>query len=234
MAPRTLILIPPSEGKAIGGDGPPYAAGTMRLPELDHQRAAVLKALGPKHDAVVGPTLPAMDRYTGVLYQELNARGLSAGARRRFVRDTLTVSGLWGLVSPTDPIPFYKLKMSGSVKPLGKLSTWWRPAVSDALADRSAGAVVWDLLPQEHSAAVDWSSIKPKLRVTVRFVDRHDKTVSHWNKLLKGSLVAWLAETGVTEPEDVAEFDHPRGYVLDPLGSTVDGTLVQLVLREQA
>ena len=27
----------------------------------------------------------------------------------------LIVSGLWGLVSPGDPIPFYKLKMSGRV-----------------------------------------------------------------------------------------------------------------------
>lgn len=233
MAVRTLILIPPSEGKAPGGTGAPYQPGTLSVPELDERRGQVLAALGPKHEAVLGPTLPAMDRYTGVLYQELAPGNLSPGARRRFARTTLTVSGLWGLVGPKDPIPHYKLKMSASLPPLGKLSTWWRPAITDALAERAAGAVVWDLLPQEHSAAVDWSAIRPKLRVTVRFVDRADKTVSHWNKLLKGSLVAWLAETGVTEPTDVADFEHPRGYVLDPLASTVEGERVQLVLREQ-
>ena len=168
-----------------------------------------------------------------MLYQELAARSLPAPARRRFARTTLTVSGLWGLVAPEDPIPHYKLKMSANVAPLGKLSTWWRPAITEALGPRVRGAVVWDLLPIEHSAAIDWSALAPRLRVTVRFVDRHDKTVAHWNKLLKGSLVAWLAETGVTDPADVGDFEHPRGYVLDPLASSFAPPHVSLVLREQ-
>lgn len=233
MPPRVLILIPPSEGKALGGDGPPYEAGTLVLPELDARRAQVLKALGRRHPARTEPTMPAMDRYTGVLYQELAPRSLSAPARRRLARTTLTVSGLWGLVAPTDPIPHYRLKMSANVAPLGKLSTWWRPAITEALLPRVRGAVVWDLLPIEHSAAIDWSALAPKLRIRVRFVDRNDTTVAHWNKLLKGSLVAWLAETGVTDPGEVADFEHPRGYVLDPISSTFDPPDVSLVLREQ-
>ena len=35
MAPPTLILVPPSEGKAPGGDGPPWAGGTMALAGAD-------------------------------------------------------------------------------------------------------------------------------------------------------------------------------------------------------
>ena len=62
MAPRTVILIPPSEGKATGGDGPPYEAGTLVFPELDVRRAQVLRALGRRHPAATEPTLPAMDR----------------------------------------------------------------------------------------------------------------------------------------------------------------------------
>ena len=127
MARRSLILLPPSEGKAPEGSGPPWAPGTMAVAELDAQRGQVLRALGRRHEARVGPTLPAMERYTGVLYQGLDAGSLGAVARRRLNRSVLIASGLWGLVAPTDPIPHYKLKMSANLPPLGKLSTFVAP-----------------------------------------------------------------------------------------------------------
>lgn len=233
MARRTVILIPPSESKANGGTGAPWAEATMEVAALDDHRCQLLDALGSAHPAAREPTMAAIERYTGVLYRELDAASLDAGARRRLRRNVLTVSGLWGLVAPTDPIPYYKLKMSARVEPLGRLSRWWRPAITDALADRTTGAVVWDLLPVEHAAAVDWSGLGPHRRVTVRFVDRHDKTVSHWNKLLKGSLVRWLAETGAADPALVADFDHPQRYRLDERSSTFGEVDVALVLRQE-
>ena len=51
--------------------------------------------------------MPAMERYTGVLYQELAWSTLPAAARRRGETQVRTVSGLWGLVAPSDPIPPY-------------------------------------------------------------------------------------------------------------------------------
>jgi hypothetical protein len=39
-----LILLPPSEGKAPGGDGPPWRPGTMAL-DLDERRARLLQRL---------------------------------------------------------------------------------------------------------------------------------------------------------------------------------------------
>lgn len=234
MSTRTLILIPPSEAKAPGGDGPPWTEDTSVLAELDGPRRAVLRALGRSHPARCGPTLPAIDRYTGVLYRELDASTLRGTPRRRLHRNVLIASGLFGLVAPTDPIPEYKLKMGARVEPLGKLSTWWRPHLTEALTPRVQRAVVWDLLPNEHAAALDWPSLTPHLRVTVRFCDRHDKTVSHWNKLLKGSIVRWLAETGATDPRDLIDFDHPQGYRLDESASSFDGAHHQLVLREAA
>ena len=115
-------------------------------------------------------------------------------ARRRGEQQLRTVSGLWGLVAPTDPIPPYRLKMSASLDGLGRLSTWWRPRLAPVLAELTAGAVVWDLLPNEHAAAMDWAACRPAQRVTVRFLDAEGRTVSHWNKLLKGSLVRWLLD----------------------------------------
>ena len=233
MARRSLILLPPSEGKALEGDGPPWAPGTMAVEELDAARTKVLKALGRRHPARLGATLPAFERYTGVLYKELDAASLGAVARRRLDRSVLVVSGLWGLVAPQDPIPHYKLKMSASVAPLGKLSTWWRPAVTGAIATRAERSLVWDLLPIEHSAAVSWDAVAPFERVTVRFVDGRGKTISHWNKLLKGSLVRWLVTTGASDVDALVEFDHPQGYRYDPAATVRDGGVTALTFRSE-
>lgn len=231
MARRNVILVPPSEGKAAGGSGPPWHPGTMAVGELDEARAQVLAALGPRHPVAGAPTCPAADRYTGVLYRELDLSSLPAAHRRRMARDLLTVSGLWGLVSPTDPIPDYRLKMSANLGGLGKLSTWWRPHLTEALAPRVRRALVWDLLPQEHAAAVDWRALEPFERRTVRFVDPDGRTVSHWNKLLKGALVRWIASGAGADLDDLASFDHPQGYRYEPAATVVDGSHVAIELR---
>lgn len=227
-----MILLPPSEAKARGGDGPAWAPNTGVFPELDDARAQVLAALGSAHQTRTAATGPAIDRYTGVLYKELDAATLDSAAKRRLRRNVLIVSGLWGLVAPSDPIPEYKLKMGARVDGLGRLSTWWRPRLTEALAPRVQGAVVWDLLPNEHAAAVDWHQLAPRYRVTVRFLDVNGRTISHWNKLLKGSIVRWLAETGETDPAALATFDHPRGYRFDAGASMMNGPHLSVILRE--
>ena len=80
--PQPLILLPPSEGKAVGGDGPPWSAGTMADRALDRHRRAVLRA-ATRTGLVArrAPTMPASERYTGVLYQELDWASLPAAAR---------------------------------------------------------------------------------------------------------------------------------------------------------
>ena len=233
MARAFAILLPPSEGKAPDGRGAPWRPGRGILPELDPARAEVLAALDPAGDGVrAAPTRRAIDRYTGVLYRELDAASLPTADRRRLTSTTLVASGLWGLVGPNDPIPDYRLKMGAALPPLGRMATWWRPRLTAALQDRLAGRVVWDLLPNEHAAAWDPSQVAVARRITVRFVSADGATVSHWNKLLKGSLVRHLVATGLTDPEGLAAFDHPIGYRFDPAATVVHGRHVSVVLRQ--
>ncbi len=231
-APQPVILLPPSEGKAAGGSGPSWSRGSMTDSALDPARATVLRAARatgatPRR----APTLPAFERYTGVLYRELAWPSLPAPARRRGDQQVRVVSGLWGLAAPGDPIPPYRLKMSASLEGLGRLASWWRPRLPAALAPLVDDAVVWDLLPQEHQAAVDWSACSPRQRVVVRFVDAEGKAIAHWNKLLKGALVRWLLVDRPAGPVDLARFRHPLGYRLDRGASTFDGEAATAVLR---
>jgi len=230
--PQPLILLPPSEGKSSGGAGPVWAPGTMTDAALDAARRSVLKAARDAGAVARGaPTAAASTRYTGVLYQELDWASLPSAAQRRGLQQVRTVSGLWGLVAPTDPIPTYRLKMSASVAPIGRLSTWWRPRLAPVLAGLAAGRAVWDLLPNEHEAAMDWPSVAPGRLVTVRFLDVEGRTVSHWNKLLKGSLVRWLLVKQPSGPEALASFRHPLGYRLDRRASVLGDQRATVVLR---
>ena len=238
-----VILLPPSEGKATGGRGRPWRPGTGVLPVLDEARTTVLAALsarmptGPGEEAdladvAAAPTMRAIERYTGVLYGQLDWPSLPPAARRLGNRTVLIASGLWGVSAPGDRIPHYRLKMGGNLAPLGTLSTWWRPRLTAALADRLAGRLVWDLLPNEHAAAWRPHDVPMARRVTVRFLDRHGRTVSHWNKLLKGALVRHILTERPPGPEALAGWDHPSGYRVDAVASRLDDDPALLVLTE--
>lgn len=250
MFPRSpLILLPPSEGKADGGDGPAWQPGTLTLPALDRHRAQALKALGAAMrkpvaqrtkllgvkgvalaaatrtnlEADQAPTTPAIERYTGVLYDALDVGTLPASSARHLAEQVRILSGLWGVVAPGDAIPDYKLKMGATIGRPGKLSTWWRPAITAALQAETAERTVWDLLPNEHRAAWDpdlHGAGAPAAVISVRFLDEVARpggtelvAVAHWNKLLKGSLVRHILATQLTDPEGLDDFTHPQGYV---------------------
>ena len=238
-----LILLPPSEGKASGGHGPPWAPGSMAI-DLDADRERVLRALatamrrseaergrllGVKGEALAGataanrdvreaPTMPAIERYTGVLYDAIDPRSMSAMHRRRLDASVVIVSGLWGLVTPRDPIPDYKLKMGVRLGRLGRLSTWWRTDLSVRLAAVSSGRAIWNLLPNEHAAA--WRAPDGVHQWSVRFLepgrDGSLTAVSHWNKLLKGALVRFLVANPAAGPDELAGWEHPMGFRYDP------------------
>lgn len=248
MSRAPLVLLPPSEGKAAGGDGPPWHRAGHRFTELDDARREVHAALtaamradedgrrallgvrGAALDAATranlevadAPTRPAIERYTGVLYDALDAGSLPSAQRRRLRAQALILSGLWGVVAPDDPIPAYKLKMGARLRPLGRLSGWWRPRLAPVLDEVAAGRVVWDLLPAEHDAAV--APIASARRViTARFLDEVERdgerrlvAVSHWNKLLKGALVRHVLAEQLDDPAGLEGFEHPEGYVLRP------------------
>jgi cytoplasmic iron level regulating protein YaaA (DUF328/UPF0246 family) len=260
--PAPVLLLPPSEGKAPGGDGPPWREAPHRLAELDEARAAVIAALrramrgskaasrtllGVGEDAAAvaraanlavdtAPTLPAIERYTGVLYDALGYATLPAKLRRRVDEQVLVLSGLWGTVTPRDPIPDYKLKMGASLPGVGRLSTWWKPRLAPVLDERCSGRVVWNLLPNEHAAAWQRSTACAGV-IEVRFLDDVERggrrrlvTVSHWNKLLKGALVRHVVAEQLQDPGGLARFEHPQGYAYRPDLTVESGGVVQVSL----
>ncbi|MFF0769461.1 YaaA family protein [Nonomuraea wenchangensis] len=228
-----LILLPPSEGKAMEGSGPPV--GELSFPALDRARRRVLNALvraSKRRDAldVLGltpglageldkntalksaPTLPAAELYTGVLYDNLGLGTLEGEARRRAEESVLIFSGLWGVVRVDDRIPPYRLSMGVSLPPLGGLSAFWRPLLAKAL-DPVPGLVV-DMRSATYAGA--W---QPGERSVAVRVFRDGKVVSHMAKATRGEIARALLLHDVvpSSPEELAK-------ILTDLGHTVELT----------
>ncbi len=210
-----IVLLPPSEGKATGGrprtrwnpaTGSFGALGPRReqvagaLGAVDGGDAALLGVGGDHLDRardanrwlVGAPTLPAWQRYTGVVWDHLDPATLNEQQRKRVV----VVSALLGLARGDDPVPDYRLKMSANLAPLGKLSTWWRDELSAVLDRRLRGRFVVDLLPNEHRSA--WKPGGRVRGVSVGFVDPTGKPGGHFAKAAKGRLARALLVDGLS------------------------------------
>ncbi|MQA10377.1 MAG: peroxide stress protein YaaA [Pseudonocardiaceae bacterium] len=220
-----LVLLPPSETKAAGGDGPPLELEALSFPELNPARDKLIDALVelssdvPASLSALGisqrqadevrrnaelrhaPTVPALHRYTGVLYDALDVDGLSAAERSRAYRRLAVASALFGLVRGADPIPAYRLSGGNALPSVGTLRGFWRPALEPVLA--AVDELVVDLRSGPYAALARVAGA-----ITVRVVneDAHGrrKTVSHHNKAHKGQLARTLARAG-REPSDVPE-----------------------------
>ena len=79
-------------------------------------------------------TLPAWQRYTGVVWDHLDVASLPASTRNKVVRRIFVPSGLMGIVRADDDVPDYRLKMGARLAPFGLMSTWWRDDLTDAFS----------------------------------------------------------------------------------------------------
>lgn len=213
-----LILLPPSETKRAGGEGPAWAAEALGFPELGAAREATLDALvalsrDPDEAARVlklssrqlgevaanaalrtAPTMPAVDRYTGVLFDALDASTLPAAARRWLGAHVAIHSAPFGPVRALDPIPAYRLAAGTRLPGLPTPRRMWADAAGSAIA-ASSPSFVLDLRSE---AYVGLGPVPPAVpHAYVRVVTESDggavRALNHFNKHAKGDLVRRLS-----------------------------------------
>ena len=225
-----LIVLPPSETKAPGGTN---AEMQLSFPSLDPVRTLLLDALtatdvntlmhelripaGKRAEAEENltlrsaPVMPAIQRYTGVLYDALDAASLSTDALSRLA----VGSALFGVVRAGDLIPRYRV--SGGSKLGGKtMKAWWGSAVTEVLAEE-------DFVVDMRSGAYQQLGPVPGA-LTVRVEQAATgKVVSHFNKQYKGELARALAPHDAASAEDVSDIAAAAGFDV-----ALDGTLLTM------
>lgn len=238
-----LVLLPPSETKRAGGRRTPIDIDRLALPTLRAQRHAVIDALAALSDdadraarvlklsprqlgeievnAAVrqAPTMPAVDRYTGVLYDALDAATLDATARRWLGRHVVIHSAPFGPIGALDRIPTYRLGATATLPGLPPLRRVWASAVSAALAGRRDPFVL-DLRSEAYVALgpVPTAVSSAYVRVVTTGADGAVRALNHFNKAAKGALVRLLAEQrpGVRSLPGLLGWAPSAGVVLEP------------------
>ncbi|WP_170222598.1 YaaA family protein [Rarobacter faecitabidus] len=243
-----LILLPPSETKAVPESGARLELSSLAVPELTAPRRKVMAALAnasKRRDAPevlkVSPNLTAQiranldlataatatsrDIYTGVLFDAARLPVvLPAGL------DILVFSGLWGITRPGDRIPPYRLSGGVNLPGIGPLGRWWNghlAALDSAVTD---GEIVIDC--RSHSYGAMWSPPAGALWVEIRVVRETPSgrsVVTHHAKYLRGVLTGALARSGGPLPGSVDELCDAAASAGIHVGRLPTGELVHNV-----
>lgn len=235
------ILLPPSETKCPGG-GDVYSASALSnhrelgaardavrtaLESLSANREAAERALklGAKNRSEIernlslgtSGALPAIDRYTGVLFDALGAASLGSLERMWLTEHVSIQSALFGLVNAHDAIPAYRLSATTRLPALGtSLKRHWAPA--HAALDWTQYGWLLDLRSQDYAAlAPAPEELSVSLLVVERSDDGQQRALNHFNKAAKGDLVKRLAQDRPTldEPSALVEWGFTQGLELN-------------------
>jgi len=192
-------------------------------PEL----AAKALDLGPKQsdllannaELVKAHCAPAIQIYTGVLYDHLGYGTLNTPARARADSSILISSALFGFVTPADPIPAYRLSGGSVIPAIGSLAAYWKTDLLGALA-QNGHELILDLRSGSYeklapAKQLDQPIVSVKVLTSVNGVL---KPVTHFNKATKGDLVrAACLSSGKfpTKVERIADFFTKLGFTAD-------------------
>ncbi|GGK95975.1 peroxide stress protein YaaA [Nocardia jinanensis] len=220
-----LVLLPPSETKSDGGSGGPLDLSALAFGSLteirdrlvgdlvtlagDPEASRVALGLGKNSDTELArnaavrtsPTRPALERYTGVLYDALGAGSFTKAQRAKAVDRIAVGSALFGAVRAGDPIPAYRLSGGSKLPGRPTLAAVWRDHLGPALRAAAGDELVVDLRSGTYQQL---GRVPGAVTATVltEAPDGSRSVVSHFNKHHKGLLARALVLTRA-DPTDI-------------------------------
>ena len=238
-----LILLPPSETKRPGGVGisidklaiiwaaldparDQLITGTQKVCSNPKKAAETFK-LGPKSlgdleankNLMTAPTMPAIERYAGVLFDALDYKSLDEVAKTRVSEQLFIQSALFGLLPATEQIPYYRFSATTKLPKLKLRELWteahkavWPRLTKPILDMRSKSYAQLNPIPNElESYELD-------------VFDETGKALNHFNKKAKGLFVRAAMTHGIETVNDL-----PRIAKAANLKVEIDGSSVRLI-----
>ena len=221
-----LYLLPPSEGKNSWGidaisqrtfvsDLPLDIAISATPKDLKCKWARYEEGMGFNTMIETGPVLPAIRRYSGVMYNAIWYETMSEDGQRFFDEHILILSGMYGVLRPQDTIANYKLPID--TKWLRQ--RWWDRMTDILLQQHEVSTddlIIVDLLSGGYSKMLNQKLLREAgvRYVQVEFVRPDGSKHTHWVKKVKGQQVREWMEQWVTS--------------VKWLGSEMDGDVVRV------
>ena len=215
------ILIPPSEGKTkLKSTGPIFSETNFRFEREVGQIVRLLELIDNEdlksiygtsqekselfhrqnEDIFKSKCAPAIERYTGVVYEHLKWETLKDDAKDYMEKHVLIFSGLFGMTTPLTMIPNYKLKMN-----VLSLQYHWNHALTKILDEEK---IIFDLLPQVYRKAYTPNK-KNVIQIEFKVENKGKKTsAGHYGKAVKGKFIRFLAQNEVTDINEFKNFEY--------------------------
>ncbi len=235
-----LILLPPSETKRPGGVGisidklaiiwaaldparDRLIAATKKVCSNPKKAAEVFK-LGPKSigdieanlNLMTAPTMPAIERYAGVLYDALDYQSLDQAAKQRVGEQLFIQSALFGLLPATEQIPYYRFSATTKLPRVNLREIWVE-----------AHKAVWPrltkpILDMRSKSYAQLNPIPPELdSYELDVFDESGRALNHFNKKAKGLFVRAAMTHGIESIADLSEIAKTVNLTVETDGRSV-------------
>ena len=170
---------------------------------------------------------PAIYAFSGDVYRGLDAYTIPKEKINTLQNTVRIISGLYGLLKPTDLIQPYRLEM-GTKFPVGKnknLYEFWKKQITNALNDELEDDELFlNLASNEYFKAIDTKILKVPV-VTASFKDFKNgeyKTIMTYAKLARGYMTRYIVDTDAKTLDDLKGFDYEGYNYSEPMSSKDD------------
>lgn len=156
---------------------------------------------------------PAVFAFNGDVYRGLDAYTIPSEQLDTLKNTVRILSGLYGLLKPTDLIQPYRLEM-GTKMPVGtkkNLYEFWKKDITKALNEELEDDELFlNLASNEYFKAIDAKALKVPV-ITANFKDFKNgqyKVISFFAKEARGAMARYIIDTNAKTIEDIKGFNY--------------------------
>jgi cytoplasmic iron level regulating protein YaaA (DUF328/UPF0246 family) len=163
---------------------------------------------------------PALSSYSGEVFKSLSPTTLSSISIERANKMVRIISGVYGLLKPSDLISPYRLEMEAKWAPENykSLTLFWKDKITKQLINelkRDKCKLILNLASKEYFNTICFKDIPIEV-VTPQFKDYKNgklKIISMYAKKMRGRLTRFILENDINNISDILSFSED-GYKL--------------------
>ena len=165
--------------------------------------------------------------FSGDVYRGLNAYTIPEEKIETLQNTVRIISGLYGLLKPTDLIQAYRLEM-GTKFPVGKnknLYEFWRKTITQSLNEELENDELFlNLASNEYFKAIDVKALKAPV-ITTNFKDFKNgeyKMIMTFAKQARGFMARYVIDTNAKTLDDIKAFNYEGYNFSEPMSTETE------------
>lgn len=170
---------------------------------------------------------PAVYAFSGDVYRGLDAYNIPEEKIDTLQNTVRIISGLYGVLKPTDLIQPYRLEM-GTKFPVGKnknLYEFWKRQITKTINDElKDGELFLNLASNEYFKAIDTKALKVPV-ITASFKDFKNgeyKMIMTFAKQARGFMARYIIDTNAETIDDIKGFNYEGYHFSEPMSTKTD------------